>query len=133
MRAIRTGLVALLIAGLATSGFAGDLRDSIDKAAQQPPQEQRARSTSKPLVWTGTALFVGGMAVGLFAFINNQNGTYSEFGEANAVNKELGAAALSAAFVGGALIFMGTHRGAGRAPQIAVGPNRVRVSKQLTW
>jgi hypothetical protein len=134
MRAVRTGIVALLIVGLATSSFAGDLQQSIARAAQQQPQEERApERTSKPLVWTGTALFVGGMTVGLFAFINNQNGKFSEFGEANAVNKKLGAAALSTAFVGGALIFMGNHRGARRSPQVIVGPNQVTVSKRLSW
>jgi hypothetical protein len=134
MRALRIGIVALLIVGLATSGFAGDLQQSIAKAAQQQQQEERApERTSTPLVWTGTALFVGGMTVGLFAFINNQNGKFSEFGEANAVNKKVGAAALGTAFVGGALIFMGSHRGARRSPQVTLGPDQVRVSKRFSW
>jgi hypothetical protein len=131
MRAVRTGLVALLVVGLATSGFAGDLQQSIAQAAQQ--QERTPGGKSKPLVWTGAALFAGGMAVGLFAFINNQNGKFSEFGEANAVNKKLGAAALSTAFVGGALIFIGSRRGAQRSPQVTVGPRQMTVSKQVSW
>jgi type II secretory pathway pseudopilin PulG len=64
MRALRTGIVALIVIGLAASAFAGDLQQSIDKAAQQqqPPQQQRTASkgTSKALVWAGSALFVGG-------------------------------------------------------------------------
>jgi hypothetical protein len=133
MRAVRTGLVALLIAGVATPGVAGDLQQSIAKAVQQQQQEERApERTSKPLMWTGTALFVGGMTLGLFAFINNQNGKFSEFGEANAVNKKLGAAALSTAFVGGALIFMGS-RHARRSPQVTVGAGQVAVSKHVSW
>ena len=134
MRAARTGIVAVLILGLATSASAGDLQQSIPRAAQQqPPQEEQAPSRiSKPLVWTGAALFVGGMTVGLFAFINNQNGSFSEFGEANAVNKKLGAAALGTAFAGGALIFVGSHR-ARRSPQVSVGAGQVSVSKQLSW
>ncbi len=134
MRAMRSGLVALLIVSLAGSASAGDLRQSIARAAQeQPQQEERAPSrTSKPLVWTGTALFVGGMAVGLFAFINNQNGQFSEFGEANAVNKKLGAAGLSTAFVGGALIFLGSRHGR-RSPQVTIGAGQVAVSKHVSW
>jgi hypothetical protein len=132
MRAMRTGLVALLVVGLATSGFAGDLQQSIARAAQQQ-QERTPGGKSKPLVWTGAALFAGGMAVGLFAFINNQNGKYSEFGEANAVNKKLGAAALSTAFVGGALIFIGSRRGVQRSPQVTLGPGQMTVSKQVSW
>ena len=135
MRVLRTGIVALLAVGLAASGFAGDLQQSIAKAAQQQPlQEERASGrTSKPLVWAGAALFVGGMTVGLFAFINNKNGEFSEFGEANAVNKKLGAAALSAAFVGGALIFVGSHRGAQRSPEVTVGASQLSVSKRVSW
>jgi hypothetical protein len=131
MRAVRTGLVALLVVGLATPGFAGDLQQSIATATEQ--QERAPRGKSKPLVWTGAALFVGGMTVGLYAFINNQNGTFSEFGEANAVNKKLGAAALGTAFVGGALIFIGSHRGAQRSPQVSFGPGQVTVSRRVSW
>src|SRR2546430_9933531 len=108
----KTAVVALVVFAVSTSAFAGDLQDSIAKAAQQQQQEERAptRGTNKPLVWTGAALFVGGMALGLFSFINNQNGSFSEFGEANAVNKPLGAAGLSAAFVGGEMLFLGAAR-----------------------
>ena len=135
MRALRTAIVALMAIGLATSGFAGDLQQSIAKAAQQPQQQERAPSnggSSKPLAWAGTALFVGGMAVGLYSFINNKNGTFSEFGEADAVNKQLGAAGLSAAFAGGVLIFLGS-RHAKRSPSVTVGAGQVTVSKQLSW
>jgi hypothetical protein len=135
MRALRTGIVALMAIGLATSGFAGDLQQSIAKAAQQPQQQQRAssnRDSSKPLVWAGTALFVGGMAVGLYSFINNQNGQFAEFGEADAVNKSLGAAGLSAAFAGGVLIFLGSHH-AKRSPSVTVGAGQVKVFQQISW
>jgi hypothetical protein len=134
MRALRTGMATLLVIGIATSALAGDLRQSIAKATEQQQQEERpsSRGTSKPLVWTGTALFVGGMAVGLYSFINNKNGGFSEFGEANAVNKKLGAAGLATAFVGGTLIFLGSHR-ASHSPSVTIGAGRVNVSKQLSW
>ena len=88
MRALRTGIVALIVTGFATSTFAGDLQQSIAKAVEQQPQERAPSksSASKPLVWAGSALFVGGMALGLYSFINNQNGGFAEFGEADAVN-----------------------------------------------
>ena len=65
---------------------------------------------SNVMKWTGLGLFVGGMSVGLYAFIHNKNGSYAEFGEADAVNKKLGAASLAAAFAGGALLFAGTRK-----------------------
>ena len=133
MRVLRTVIVALIVIGLATSAFAGDLQQSVANAAQQPPPPQRAPSkdTSKALVWTGAALFVGGMAFGLYSFINNTNGGFAEFGEANAVNKKAGTAGLATAFGGGVLIFLGSHRSS--SPSVTVGPGQVRVSKQISW
>lgn len=132
MRAVRTAIVALLAIGIGTSAFAGDLQDAVAKAAQQNQTQPPRSSSLKAETWAGTALFVGGMAVGLFSFINNQNGPFSEFGEANAVNKPLGAAGLGAAFAGGVLIFLGTHVSKA-APAVTVGAGQVTVSKRLSW
>ncbi len=132
MRASRTAVTALLVLGLSTSGFAGDLEKSIAKAAQQADTQSQKTGGSKAAVWAGAALFVGGMAVGLTSFINNKNGQFSEFGEADAVNKHLGAAGLGAAFAGGVLIFLGSHQ-AKRSPSVTVGPGQVTVSKRLSW
>ena len=133
MRALRTGIVALILAGFATSAVAGDLQQSIANAAQQPSPPPRAPSkgTSKALVWAGSALFVGGMAFGLYSFINNTNGGFSEFGEANAVNKKAGTAGLVTAFGGGVLIFLGSHRS--NSPSVTVGPGQMKVSKKISW
>jgi len=128
-----------LIFSLAASASAGDLQQSIAKAVeQQARQEENARpkSYSKPLVWGGAALFVTGMTVGLFAFINNENGEFSEFGEANAVNKQLGTIGLATAFAGGTMMFLGSHRrgaAANRAPSVTFGAGQVKVSKQVSW
>jgi hypothetical protein len=131
MRALRTAVAALLVLGLTTSAHAGDLEKSIAKAAQQ--EETRSqKSGSKALVVAGSGIFLGGMAVGLYAFMNNTNGKFAEFGEADSVNKKLGAAGLSAAFVGGLLIFLG-HDRAKSAPSVTVGPGQVKVSKQVSW
>jgi hypothetical protein len=135
MKSFRTGVIAALVLSVATPAFAGDLQQSIAKATEQPQQQEErapARAVSKPLVYTGAALFVTGMAIGLSSFINNKNGSYAEFGEANAVNKQLGAAGLGVAFAGGTMMFLGSHR-ARRAPSIAVGAGGVKVSKQLSW
>ena len=133
MRAVRTGIVALIVIGLATSAFAGDLQQSVANAAQQPSPPPRAPSkgTSKALVWTGAALFVGGMTFGLYSFINNKNGGFAEFGEANAVNKKAGAAGLATAFGGGVLMFLGSRQS--NSPSVTVGIGRVSVSKQVSW
>jgi hypothetical protein len=132
MRVLRTGILALVVIGLATSAFAGDLQQSIAKAVQQQQQERApSKSKSKALMWTGAALFVGGMAVGLTAFINNENGEFSEFGEANAVNKELGTIGLVTAFGGGALMFLGSRQSS--APSVTVRAGRLSVSKRVAW
>jgi hypothetical protein len=130
MRALRTAIAGLLILGLSTSAFAGDLASSITQAAQQ--EEARPKGGSKALVVAGSGLFVGGMAVGLFAFINNKNGEFAEFGEANAVNKKLGTAALFTAFGGGVLMYLGRDRSP-RLPSVSVGPGQLKVSKQVSW
>jgi len=125
-------IAALLVLVLPSSAFAGDLEKSIAKAAQQEETRSQKNGGSKALVAAGSGLFVGGMALGLYAFINNKNGKFAEFGEANAVNKKLGAAALSAAFAGGLLVFLGQDR-AKHSPSVSVGPGQVTVSKQLSW
>jgi len=133
MRILRSSVVALLVIGLAAPAAAGDLASSIANAtAQQPEERAPQKGYSKPLVWGGSALFVGRMAGGLFALINNQDGSYSDFGEANAVNKKVGAAGLATAFAGGVLIFLGSHR-AKASPSITVGAGQVKVSKQVSW
>jgi hypothetical protein len=131
MKLLRTFTIWLLVAGLSTPAFAGDLRESVAKATAEVAQAQ-SQGRSKALTWTGATLFVGGMAVGLYAFLNNKNGEFPEFGEAEATNKYLGTAGLVTAFVGGTVLFVGSRR-ASRAPSVAFGPDRVTVTKKLTW
>ena len=131
MKTLRTTVAWLVILGLSTSAFAGDLRSSAEKAAAE--QEQ---SSNKPMpkayLWTGTALFVGGMTVGIYAFLKNRNGDIPRFDEATATNKPLGAAGLGLAFLGGTILFLG-ERQSRRAPSITVSPGGVSVTKRLTW
>jgi hypothetical protein len=137
MKALRTGIALLLVAGLALPAGAQDLRksakDAVESEAAQP-QNLKTPSSKNGLFWAGTAMFVAGMGVGLYGFINDKNGKYAEFGEANTENKHLGAAGLSVAFAGGALMFLGSRQGHLKAaPSIAVGPHAVAVSKHVSW
>jgi hypothetical protein len=132
MKTLRMAIATLLILGLSTSAFAGDLAKSIAKAAQQEETRTRKSGSSKALVYTGAGLFIGGMTVGLLAFMNNTNGKFAEFGEANAVDKKLGAAGLLTAFGGGVLVYLGHERGK-RMPAVTVGPGQMKISKQISW
>jgi hypothetical protein len=137
MHVIRTGIALLLIVGLAVPASAQDLRKSganaVESEAEQP-QPLKTPSSKNGLFWAGTAMFVAGMGVGLYGFINDKNGKYSEFGEANSENKHLGAAGLSVAFAGGALMFLGSRQGHLKAaPSIAVGRHALAVTKRVSW
>ena len=73
------------------------------------------------------------MAIGVLAFINNKNGEFAEFGEADSSNKKLGAAGLGVAFAGGMMMFLGSRARQPRpVPAMAVGP-AVTVTKQVSW
>jgi hypothetical protein len=135
MRAFRIGIVWWLIVGLSTPAFADDLRESATKAAVHAA-EQAAQAPAGPMpktyLWTGTALFVGGMAAGLYGFLNNENGSFPEFGEAEATDKTLGTVGLVTAFAGGTVLFLGSRR-ASRSPSLKFGPGRVTVAKTVRW
>ena len=133
VKAVAVLLVALMTVILATPAYADGLRAAAEKAAQQAAPTMTTQPRSTVMKWTGLGLFVGGMSVGLYSFIHNQNGSYAEFGEADAVNKKLGAASLAAAFAGGALLFVGTRKVPAAMPDVKVNPSSVSVTKQLSW
>ena len=133
MRLVRPLIVSLTILGLSTASFAGDLHDSIAKAAQQPQEETRpAGKIPTPYLVSGAALFVAGMSMAVYGFLHTSGGEFVS----GAVSKEsktgLGGAGLAVAGVGGAILFMGAKH-AKHAPSIAVGPNQIKVTKRLTW
>jgi hypothetical protein len=131
MKLFRPALVASLVIVLSGApAAAGDLLAGATAAAQAAATPSPLK-TNTALKLTGAAVFVGGMTTGLVAFLNNKNGKYPEFGEADAVNKTLGAAGILAAFGGGLLIYMGSR--APRAPQLSIAPGRVTVGKALSW
>jgi hypothetical protein len=130
VRALVTSMVILCVS--ASAARAGDLQAAASKAATAQVKEEAAPSPKRALFVSGTAIFAAGMAVGLFGFINDRNGEFAEFGEADSSNKKLGAAGLGVAFAGGVLMFLGT-RHQKYAPAVAVGANSVTVSKQISW
>src|SRR5262245_39221745 len=136
MRLLRIVITWLLVIGIGAPALAGDLRKSIENAAAaqaaQPQEQAPSRPMPKAYLWIGSALFIGGMSLGIYGFLNNRNGSFPEPDEANAVNKNLGVAGLITAFGGGALLAIGAHR-ARNAPSITLAPKRLSVSKQITW
>jgi len=134
MKPLRLALITALSLSLGAPAFAGDLHESIAAAASAAAAEQLPAAkppTNKALTLSGVAVFATGMAVGLNAFINNENGEYSEFGEADAVNKKLGAAGISMAFAGGMMMFFGSR--AKSAPTLSITKNRVGLTKAVSW
>ena len=131
MRTARIVVAWLVIAGMSTSAFAGDLRSSSEKAGREQSQSSD-KQMPKGYLWAGSALFVGGMTVGIYAFLHNRNGDIPRFDEATATNKPLGAAGLGLAFLGGTILFLG-ERQTRRSPTLTLAPGRVSVTKQLTW
>jgi hypothetical protein len=135
MRIIRIALVAALTLCVGGTALAGDLKESADKAAASEDQtETTGRANGKARVETigGLAVFAAGMTTGLYAFINNKNGKFSEFGEAAATNKKVGAAGISLAFAGGMMMFLGTHASK-HLPAVTLAKGTVGVAKQITW
>jgi hypothetical protein len=137
MKTFNIIIVSLLITGMSTSVFAGDLRAAIsDAAKQQTSPQQTAPGGNAPIPngykWLGGALFVGGMALAINGFLNNRNGSFPEFGEATSTNVKMGAGGLAAAFAGGAILFIGKQR-ANRSASVTFGGRRVMVSKRVSW
>lgn len=139
MKMLRFAIVGLLTASMSGApAFAGELRDSVAAAAQaaasasQTAQAPATGSSPNALKWAGFGLFAGGMAYGLFSFINNENGAYSEFGEADATNVKGGALGLGTAFAGGMLMLLG-HKSQSKMPSLTFGRQGVGVAKSISW
>jgi hypothetical protein len=143
VKMMRTAVAWLLVLSVGTPAVAGEvaerargeaavgLRESIGRVTEQAAQSENQR-IPRGYLWAGTALFVGGMTAGLYGFLNNKNGKFPEFGEAEATDKHLGAAGLAAAFAGGTILFLGSRR-ASRAPNVTFAPGRITASKTVSW
>ena len=131
-RIVNSVLIATIVLSMSAPAFADGLQAAASEAAKKEQLTAAPRGANKAMVLGGAGLFAVGMAVGVSAFINNKNGEFSEFGEADSSNKKLGAAGLSAAFAGGMMMFLGSR--ARHAPVMAVAPGGgVTVTKQVSW
>ena len=134
----------VLVLALASPAFAGGLGDDIAKAADQAAQAQAANTPhgpmSKAALWGGITLFAGGMGVGLYGFLHDKNtgypgykGTDLVLNEAKAQNVPLGAAGLTAASLGGAILFLGERAARRSAPSVAVNRHGITVAQRFSW
>lgn len=129
--------VWIVMIGMAAPAAAGDLTSSVAKAVEQQEQGGRPASPSqqpmpKVYLWSGAALFASGMVVALNGFLNNRNGEFPEFGEADSTNVAMGAAGLAAAVGGGMLLFLGKKRAA-HMSSVAVSPGRLSAAARISW
>ncbi|MGH9140033.1 MAG: hypothetical protein ACRD2I_02695 [Vicinamibacterales bacterium] len=130
MKPLRTALAWLLVLGLSSSAFAGDLKDSIAKAAQEQAQQPKT-SIPKPYLWSGAALFVTGMSMAVYGFLHTSGGEFVSGQVSTESKTKLGATGLAVAGAGGAILFFGSR--VNRAPAITMGPGRMTVSKHISW
>ena len=133
MRLARPLIASLLILGSTTSGFAGDLQDSISRAAQQESTAQAgSMKMNNVYLISGASMFVVGMSMAVYGFLHTDGGQFVSGQVSKESNTALGGAGLAVAGAGGAVLFLGAHR-AKKAPSLTFGPKAVKISKQLTW
>jgi hypothetical protein len=131
MKLVRPLIVSLTILGFSTAGFAGDLHDSIAKAAQQQTEQRPAKMDTRYLA-SGATLFVVGMSMAVYGFLHTSGGEFVS-GEVSKESKTgLGAAGLAIASAGGAVLFIGA-RHAKHAPSVSVGPGQLTIRKRIVW
>jgi hypothetical protein len=131
MKILSVVVLSVAMVASSTPAAAGELLASAAKVtARAEAQSPAERRTMSKTVWPGAALFVGGMAVALNGFLNNRNGQFPEFGEAESTNVKMGAAGLAAAFGGGVLLFLGTHGG---TASVTAGPGQLSAVGRVRW
>ncbi len=130
MRTLRTAVAWLLVLGLSSSVFAGDLKDSVAKAAEEQAEKTKV-SIPKPYLWTGGALVVTGIAMAVYGFLHTSGGDFVSGQVSTESNTKLGCAGLAVLGAGGAILFFGSK--ANKAPSITMAPGRMTVSKHISW
>jgi hypothetical protein len=126
-------IVSMMILGLSTASFAGDLHDSIARAAQQQQQERSAApKIPAPYLVSGAALFVAGMSMAVYGFLHTSGGEFVSGSVSKESKTGLGAAGLAVAGAGGAILYLGAQH-AKRTPSVTLGPGRVTVGKRISW
>jgi hypothetical protein len=134
MKLVRVFVVCLVMVGIASSGFAGDLQQSITKAAtEQEPSRGGPIHIDRAYLIPGAALFVAGLSMAVYGFLHTNGGEFVSGQVSKESNTTLGGAGLAVAGAGGAILYMGVRRGRSSAPSIALGPHGVSVAKRLTW
>jgi len=131
MRLVRVVVALLAILALSTASFAGDLRESVEKAAQQEANIQPSK-IDRRYAWPGAVLFASGMAMALYGFLHTSGGEFVSGEVSKESHTGIGAAGLGIAAAGGTILYLGAERSR-HAPSIAVGPGRVTVAKRLSW
>jgi hypothetical protein len=133
MKLARPLLAALVILAMSTSGFAGDLHESIARAVQAQQQAQAPPpKIDAGYMIPGAALFVAGMSMAVYGFLHTSGGEFVSGSVSKESKTSLGGAGLAVAGAGGAILFLGA-RHAKRAPSVTIGPNRFAVNKRVTW
>jgi hypothetical protein len=125
-------LVAILVTfTLSTSAFAGDLRESAERAAQQQAAAQPKKIDSAYL-WPGTALFAAGMSMVIYGWLHTNGGQFVSGQVSQESKTGLGGAGFAVAGAGGALLFLGSER-AKKSASVSFGPRGVQVAKTVSW
>jgi hypothetical protein len=132
MKLARPLIASLMILGLSTASFAGDLQESIARAAREQATSPSGPRVGKSYLVPGASLFVAGMSMAVYGFLHTSGGEFTS-GEVSKESKTgLGAAGLAIAGAGGAILFLGAER-AKHAPSITIAPDRVSVTKRIKW
>ena len=133
MKRLRVFVASLAIAGIASSGFAGDLQQSIAKAVNEQDQVKTGPThVDQGYLISGGALFVAGLSMAVYGFLHTSGDEFVSGQVSKESNTQLGAAGLVLAGAGGAILFLGAHRSK-VAPSVSVGRRGVTVAKHLTW
>jgi hypothetical protein len=131
MRLLRTVVAWLLVLGLSAPAFAGDLKESVAKAAAEQAQQQERVKIPTAYLWPGAALFVTGMTMTVYGFLHTSGGEFVSGQVSKESKTALGGAGLAVAGLGGAILFLGSR--AHGAPSITVAHGRVALSKHVSW
>jgi hypothetical protein len=125
-------IVSMAILGLSTSSVAGDLQDSIARAAVQQAQEVPPAKIGRGYLVSGAALFVAGMSMAVYGFLHTNGGQFVSGQVSKESRTGLGGAGLAVAGAGGAILFLGSQRAKG-APFVTFAPDRLTISKRVGW
>ena len=132
MTVARPLVLSLVILGLSSASFAGDLSESIARAAQQPAEAGTPPKIDKAYLWPGAALFVAGMSMAVYGFLHTSGGQFVSGQVSKESKTALGGAGLGVAGAGGAILLFGAKRSS-HAPLITVGAGTIRVVKSVSW